>query len=418
MLKLLLILLLLSGPSIACLAIKKKDIKKGWSFVPCPNFSYNSDLGLQYGAFCDIYNYGNGELYPNYYHKFSVEATFTNTGAGIYRLFYDSKYLIPNSRLTIDGGYLSDKMFDFYGFNGYNSPYFDNKNKTFYKMNRDMFRLTIDFQRKIRGNWIWATGISYYNYKMGEVKIKKYQNENNLYQLYINNGIINKNEARGGNIIQLKAGGVYNSRDIESDPQKGIWSEAILSASPDIIDRNGYHYLKFSFVYRQYVPIWKNKLTFAYRIGYQGTIAGKVPYYVQSNINTLYMRQTYSEGLGGTFSIRGVLRNRAVGDGIAWTNTEFRYRFLECQFLKQHWYFVINPLLDAGMVVTPYRKKQLENSALNELYSGEKERPHISAGIGAKIIMNHNFVLSVEWGKAFDKRDGVNGLNLYMNFLF
>lgn len=285
-------------------------------------------------------------------------------------------------------------------------------------MNRDMFRLTVDFQRKLSGAWAWAAGIGYYNYQTGKVKVKKYKNENSLYQLYRDNGVITNDEARGGNIIQLKTGIVYDSRDTETDPTRGIWGEAILYGSPDIIDKQGYNHLKFTMQFRQYVPLWGKQITFAYRAGYQSTLAGHAPFYVQSNINTLYMRQTYSEGLGGTSTLRGVLRNRVVGNSMAWVNAEIRYRFLNFRLFRQNWYFVINPLFDAGMVVTPYKKSELKNSGLATLYSDVRERPHCSAGAGAKVVMNNNFVLSAEWGHAFDKQDGTNGLNFCLNFLF
>lgn len=392
---------------------KKKDIKTGWSIIPFPILYFNSDIGIQYGASCDLLYYGNGDSYPNYKHKFNAEVSRSTRGGATYRFFYDSKYLIPDTRLTTDICYLAEDMLDFYGFNGYYSPYFKDKDKSFYRISREMFRFTTDFQHKIKGNWAWVAGFAYYNYKQ-----KKYQEENTLYQLYISEGIIRPDEAKGGNILQFKTGLAYDSRNIEGDPWKGIWSEAVLSGSPDWIDRNNYHHLRLTIVHRQYVPIWREKLTFAYRLGYQGTIAGHAPWYIQSNINTLYLRQTYSEGLGGITSLRGIMRNRIIGDGVTWLNAELRYRFLNFRLFKQSWYFVLNPLFDAGMVVASHRAKQQKSTFSPEIYSNEKERPHLSAGIGAKAVMNQNFVLSMEWGKAFDPRDGNNSLNFCMSFLF
>lgn len=396
----------------------ERHIKRGWNFVPFPALSYNSDLGLQYGAFCDMFHFGDGSSFPDYRHKISAEVSRFTKGSGVFRIFYDSEYLIRRTRLTVDLSYLPDKMLSFYGFNGYASPYLADQPKAFYNMNRDMLRLTVDVQRPISGKWSWAAGFGYYNYQMSEVKLKKYRDVTSLYKLYKDKGILNPDEANGGNVLQFKAGIVYDSRDVESDPSRGIWGEAIVCGSPDWIDRQGYNHMKMTAVFRHYVPVAANKLTFAYRIGYQGTIVGDAPYYVQSNINTLYMRQTYSEGLGGTFSLRGTLRNRIVGDGMTWLNAEFRYRFLNFRLLNQNWYFVVNPFFDAGMTVTPFRQNRLKQSGLPELYCSDRESLHSSAGIGAKAVMNQNFVLSIEWGQALDKRDGKNGLNLYMNFLF
>lgn len=395
-----------------------KHIKQGWSIIPFPALSYNSDLGLQYGACCDIFYFGNGSAYPDYRHKLSFEVSRFTKGSGVYRFFYDSEHLLPGTRLTADVSYLPDKMLNFYGFNGYASPYLAGQPKSFYNMNRDMFRLTVDFQRRITGAWKWAAGFGYYNYRMGAVKFDKYSDVVSLYRLYRDQGIINPDEARGGNILQLKGGIVYDSRDTETDPTRGIWSEAVLCGSPDWIDRKGYDHLKLTAVLRQYVPLAGSTLTFAYRLGFQGTLAGHAPFYVQSNINTLYMRQTYSEGLGGTFSLRGIYRNRIVGDGMAWMNAELRLRFLHFRLFRQNWYFVVNPFADAGMVVTPFRKERQQAAHLPEIYSRDKETLHGSAGVGAKAVMNQNFVLSVEWGQAFDHRDGGNSLNFYMNFLF
>ena len=41
-------------------------------------------------------------------------------------------------------------------------------------------------------------------------------------------------------------------------------------------------------------------------------------------------------------------------------------------------------------------------------------RPHMSAGIGLKIAMNENFILSVDWAVPFDKQDNASMANLYV----
>ena len=147
-------------------------------------------------------------------------------------------------------------------------------------------------------------------------------------------------------------------------------------------------------------------MTLAGRIGLQLTPVGRVPFYFLSDINTYYIRQTYSEGLGGTNNIRGVLRNRITGNGIGWTNIELRLRSRVIRLLKQNWYIGMNPFFDAGAVLQPI------------IYSGKNECLHTSAGIGLKLVMNHNFVLSAEWGAAFSREDGTNSIDLGINYLF
>ncbi|MDD2504294.1 MAG: hypothetical protein PHG58_10685, partial [Clostridia bacterium] len=200
-------------------------------------------------------------------------------------------------------------------------------------------------------------------------------------------------------------------------PSRGFWSEAILVASDD--------YLKISLVHRGYLPVLGDKITFAYRLAYQGTLAGETPFYMLQNLSSLYMRQITNEGLGGLNSIRGVLRNRVVGEGVAWTNLEIRYRFLDFKFLGQNWYLALNPFFDAGRVVQFYKKNEMETAGLtppwyssSSHYIPDKEKLHLSAGLGIKAVMNRNFIISAECGKPFDVRDGKNGTNIGLNYIF
>ena len=78
----------------------------------------------------------------------------------------------------------------------------------------------------------------------------------------------------------------------------------------------------------------------------------------------------------------------------------------------------MNPFFDAGAVLQPYRLKSQKESNDLIIYSGKNECIHASAGIGLKLVMNHNFVLSAEWGTAFSREDGTNSIDLGINYLF
>ena len=390
--------------------------KRGWSIGPLPAIGYNSDLGFQYGALADIFWFGDGSTFPKYIHKFNVEVSQYTKGTGVYHLFYDSEYLLKGVRTTVDVSYITDKMMDFTGFNGYSSFYsneFATENPSFFKLDMRLFRSTIDIQGSLGGNWKWAAGVGLYSYRVGEVRLEKYEGEDNLYSRYLNAGIISQEEAKGGVHLELKAGVVHDTRDNESDPSKGFWTESILFGSPV-----GENYLKLSLVHRGYIPIYKKRLTFAYRLAAQTNIAGEAPFYMQQNISTLYFRQITSEGLGGINTLRGIIRNRVVGRGVAWANFEFRYRFLDFRFLKQDWYLALNPFLDAGMVIQPYKLDKMRYSNDPYIWSFAEEKLHLSAGAGIKAVMNKNFIVSFEWGKPFDKRDGKNGMNIGLNYIF
>ena len=103
---------------------KGELIKKGWNIGPLPVVGYNSDLGFQYGACVDIFNFGDGSKYPNFDYKMNLEVSAYTKGSLNLRFYGDYYTLIPNSRLFVDAGYFIDKRFEFYGFNGFASPYF------------------------------------------------------------------------------------------------------------------------------------------------------------------------------------------------------------------------------------------------------------------------------------------------------
>ena len=104
---------------------KGELIKQGWNFGPLPVVGYNSDLGFQYGACVDIFNYGDGSRYPKFDYKMNLEVSAYTKGSLNLRFYGDFYNLLPNSRLFVDAGYFTDKRFEFYGFNGYASPLYD-----------------------------------------------------------------------------------------------------------------------------------------------------------------------------------------------------------------------------------------------------------------------------------------------------
>lgn len=410
-----------SAPEASAAQLREERIKRGWNFGPLPAIGYNSDLGFQFGALCDIFYYGDGSRFPEYLHKFNVETSWYTKGSGVFHLFYDSKYLVPKTRVTFAATYMPNQMMSFYGFNGYASPYSAQtavENPSYYAIDRNLLRIMTDFQRRITDKIGWAAGISFWDYRTGRVRLPKYAGKPSLYQQYVDHGIIRPEEAHGGALLEFKAGLVYDTRDHEPAPNRGIWAEFIAYGSPDLIERTGNAYLKLSAHFRQYIPIVHGRLTFAYHLAYQGTVAGHPPFYTQQAITTLYLRQVNSEGLGSINTVRGLLYNRIVGNGYLWGNFELRWRIFDFRLFGQEWYFAANPFFDAGAVVQPYRLEEMKASGDAAIYSGESNGAHLSAGLGVKAVMNSNFIVSVEWGMPFDRRDGSGSLNIGLNYIF
>ena len=399
---------------------KGEIIKTGWNFGPLPVLGFDSDLGFQYGACVDIFNFGDGSRYPRYFYKFNVEVSRYTKGSGVFRFYADMPYLIKDTKLFFDLTYNYSKKFEFFGFNGYEASLFDPNIEAYadvedfksgyHYIKRNTLRFVGSMQRNLFHvpNLNWIAGLAYYNVATDSLNLAAYEGQQTLYSNYVKAGIIKENEKNGGNIAQLRLGLNYDSRDHNSDPSKGIYAEYTLTGSSDFIDGNSYNSLIQTFMWRHYVPIYKDKLTFAYRLGVQHKIAGSMPWYMINNINMPFFQKMYTEGLGGVVTMRGVNRNGVLGDGFILGNAELRWHFLDFKFINQNWQLAFSPFFDAGMIIQPFREEELKTAELEgvELYSGDKENLHMSAGAGLKIIMNRNMILGVDVGRALDTRDG------------
>src|SRR4030042_5217435 len=60
------------------------------------------------------------------------------------------------------------------------------------------------------------------------------------------------------------------------------------------------------------------------------------------------------DGFGGSKTSRGVRRNRVVGDGVAFGNAEFRWKFYRGIIWKQNVYLALSTFLDGGMVLDKF----------------------------------------------------------------
>ena len=406
----------------------QQKVKKGLGFGALPAISYDSDLGFQYGALVNLFDYGDGTNFPKYNHSLYLELSTYTKGTTIARVRYDSEHLIPNIRTTLDVAYVPDQMADFYGFNGYQSIYDDNLNESyrnFYKNEKNTFRIKADFQGYFgESKFGWVAGYAFYNFKMDSVDIDKLELSavpgGDLFQKYKSWGLISDAEADGGSINYLKAGFKYDSRDQLACPEKGIFTEAVIQSAPKFINE-AFPHTKLAIIHRQYFSLAKD-LQFAYRLDYQTTLgSNKVPYFAQPELITSFLIAASNQGLGGKSSVRGILRNRVVGDAVGFGNFELRYKFLHFEWLKQNFYLGTNVFFDSGLVLKPIEMDLSAVSATDRatyFSNYESGKFHSAAGIGLKIGWNENFVISADYGKAFNKQDGNSGMYIGLNYLF
>lgn len=203
---------------------------------------------------------------------------------------------------------------------------------------------------------------------------------------------------------------------------KGIWAETGIEVAPEFLGGES-TFGKFYFTWRQYFTLKERDLSFAYRLGYQTTIFGEVPFYYQGQVIVSELRGALSEGLGGSKTIRGLLRNRVIGDGFAYGNAELRWKMVHFRFINQNFYLGTNYFVDGGIVTAqiPVDISALENyleGSADDYYIGGKDKLHLAAGLGLKVAMNENFIISADFGKALKEQDGSTAFYIGLNYLF
>ena len=440
---------------------KKEIIKTGYNFGPLPAVAFDADKGFQLGALLNIYDFGDGSTYPNTRQQWYFEASFFTKGSQLYVVSYDNRFWIPGVRFSTALTITNDKAMDFYGFNGYQS-YYDYQKVLDGKKNDDMYIYTpkyrtnrlaalfkADFVGKIGKTPLsWEAGYHLSYFKQGAInreKINKNKDENKmfpdseptLFEQYREWGIIKDEEADGGLNSTVRVGLLFDTRDKEGAPSRGVWAEAHVMMAPKWLGTTNPYY-KYSATFRHYIPILnRDRLTFAYRLNYEGTFGRKAPYYVLPYMTTV--GPTYDrDGMGGFRTVRGIMRNRVQGLDMASYNAELRWRFVSFTLWKQNISFGLNAFSDGTMVTKCYDMssfgRTLEEFATPNEYEKakaeynaymakgtEKDRPHITVGGGFRFIMNQNFIVCLEYGKPIGKlakQDGKGAFYINTGYLF
>ncbi len=432
------------------LVYSQSETKTGWNFGALPSVAFDTDLGLQYGALTNIYYYGDGTTYPEYIHSIYLEAAYTTKNNGIFRFSFDSKKLIPDHQVIFDIAYTPDEMYDFAGFNGYQSIYnrnwvddelSDYRSRAFYKFKRNLLRVNADIKGKIAGSFKWNAGIGLLDYSVGSVNIDKLNKGKDddeklpaiegLFEKYQSWGIIDEDETKGGFFPYIRGGVTYDTRNRTAAPSQGIWSDIFLTYTAAFNEQSKFNNLKLNANFCQYIPLYGPNIVFAYRLSTQLSLAGNTPFYMSSYQNNLFMKRVIYEGLGGASTLRGVMRNRAISDGFAMLNIEFRIKLAKFDIGRQHYYVAINPLLDMGIILQPFSMNEqsiraavtADGENIDDFFDFRESaiyKPHVSGGMGLKVAMNENFILSLDWATPFNEQDASKTSNMYikMGYLF
>lgn len=395
------------------------DVVTGWSFGVFPTVSYSNTLGFQYGVYSNVFYYGDGTSYPDPLHKFSFEASHFTEGRSRFYLALDSKQIIPSWRVTLSTLYVLDPLYFFYGYNGAAESYSTMLNdQHYYNVDRAIFQSFANFQYSLSDNHKIVGGISFSNYRFRDYNSSKYGGDDGvtLYRRYLDDGLIDAGERTGGNVLEIRAGFCYDTRDVEAAPNSGFLFEAFFNPgfSPH------HNYLKTCIYFSHFLSLFPSLFSlppvFAYRLAWMSTPMGDPPFFIQQSVPMLVPHTMLTEGFGSAKTLRGYFENRILCNGMMWGNFELRVKLFRFSLWGQHFYTAVNPFFDCGIITKAYR-----HDIQNEIAPSHPSPFALltSCGTGFKLAWNENFILSAELAHCFDSSLG-DGLwvDLGINYAF
>lgn len=201
-----------------------------------------------------------------------------------------------------------------------------------------------------------------------------------LLQRDFDNGSISGLE--GGWISIIQNALIYDTRDFEPDPTRGMYFEIANEYSGKYIGSQfDFNKLFIQGRYFKKIPIGPRTIV-AGRVGI-GNIFGKnAPFFE-------YQDQWSPEGsinaMGGRGSLRGYRANRFLARSMWFANVELRAKVAETSLLQQHFSFNIAPFFDMGTV-----SDRWQNLGFNNIKT--------SYGVGLRIGWNQSTTIYFDYG--------------------
>ncbi len=348
----------------------------GWEITGVPALNYDSDEGFGYGLVLSLYNYGRGGYSP---YKFTLRPVIflTTEGRRDLTLFFDGPSVLPFG-WRLDGFVGVEKQIatPYYGL-GNDAPFQEENaegaDPYFYRFGRERAVVRGNLQRRLGSSPVWVLlGVQLADFEIDPTP--KDEGATLLLQELDPEG-----SAPGGQLNSLRGGVIFDSRDRESGPERGVWTSLLLERVDEALGSDA-SFTRWTFADRRYFPL-RPGLVFAHRVVLQN-VTGSAPFFALSYVQSSFGEQ---EALGGSGSVRGVLRNRFAGEGIFFWNAEFRWRFREIQLFGKEGHLAAVGFLDSGRVW----KDGLEVSGLlSDLHHG--------GGMGMRLGLGPNFVVALD----------------------
>jgi outer membrane protein assembly factor BamA len=360
---------------------QQKSDQTGWELNGLPAINYDSDEGFGYGILLEAYNYGEGGYAP---YRFTLQPTvkFTTKGRREFTLFFDAPHLLSN-QWRFDGSLRSERQIasPYYGLGNtsiYDRALQDTEGQYYYRFGRTRTQATMNLQRQVGDlpvRFLVGSGATHTNVELLP---------ENATRTLLSQGLLG-GDVPGGWSNHLRVGLVWDTRDRETGPRRGTWSEFLVQAVPDFLGSES-QYVRWTLADRRYFPLG-DRLTFANRFLVQG-VEGSAPFYDLFIVQTSFKQE---EGLGGAKTLRGIPKNRYVGKGLFLWNAELRWRAHEFAMAGKSFHLVFSGFLDSGRVwETDLKVGQI----LSDLQTGY--------GGGVRVGMGENFIVAVDVGHSVE----------------
>lgn len=153
----------------------------------------------------------------------------------------------------------------------------------------------------------------------------------------------------GGVVSIAQLSLMYDTRDFEPDPTRGLFVElADEYSSPWIGSAFEFNKLLLQIKhFQQVLPAMLARTILATRLGW-GTILGdRAPFF---EFQDQWTTEGSINGLGGSQTLRGFKANRFLGRSVAFVNLELRHQLADVDWAGQNFTFALTPFVDLGTV--------------------------------------------------------------------
>lgn len=359
---------------------RAQEAATGLEVAGLPAINFDSDEGFGYGALVELYQYGQGGLLP---YAWSLRPTMflTTEGRRDFTLFFDAPHVL-GSGWRLDAFVGSEKQIatPYYGV-GNETPYNpsadadDGPNPFFYRFGRTRRSVAWNAQKDLGDTPMrWIVGAGLVNTSVTPVPDGE---GTTLYAAEVGA----TEESTWSNNVRV--GLVWDSRDRETGPRSGTWTEFLIQRIDGNLGASS-SYTRWTFADRRYFSMG-SRLVFAHRYLLQG-VGGGAPIHDLFQVQTSFRQQ---EGLGGSKTVRGILKNRFVGRSMLVWNAELRWRAADFSLLGRSFGVTLSAFVDHGRV---WEERIRPVDLLTDLHRG--------FGGGVRVGMGENFMVAVDMGRS------------------